>query len=94
MVVGPRLGQAREATELLAKVLAKRDLPRVIDADGLNLLAAAGVERHLREGCGPLILTPHPGELARLCGLTAAEVQADRVGLALDNATAWGVIQS
>lgn len=92
MVVGPGLGQAREATELLAKVLAKRDLPRVIDADGLNLLAAAGVERHLREGCGPLILTPHPGELARLCGLTAAEVQADRVGLALEKAKAWGVI--
>jgi len=37
-------------------------------------------------------LTPHPGELARLCGLTAAEVQADRVGLALEKAKAWGVI--
>ena len=39
-----------------------------------------------------MILTPHPGELARLCGLTVAEVQADRIGLAAAQAAAWGVV--
>lgn len=93
MVIGPGLGLTGEAPEMLAKVLARRDLPRVIDADGLNLLAATGADHRLRDSsCGPLILTPHPGEMARLCGLTADAVQADRVNLAIEKARTWGVI--
>ena len=64
--------------------------PVVLDADGLN--AAAGGAFSLNTGGGPLILTPHPGEMARLCGLTPAQVNADRPALAARMAREWGCI--
>lgn len=65
-------------------------VPLVLDADGLNCVAAApGILRELR--C-PAVLTPHPGEMARLCGLTVAQVQADRRGAALAFARKYGVV--
>ena len=59
----------------------------VVDADGLNALAAqkSWPERF----DGPVVLTPHPGEFARLTGLTVAEVQADRIALARQYARIW-----
>jgi NAD(P)H-hydrate epimerase len=60
----------------------------VLDADALNALADApeGVA-----GLGiPLLLTPHPGEMARLCRISTAEVQDDRIGLAAAKAREWG----
>lgn len=62
--------------------------PLVVDADGLNILAGlADWPARLPPGT---VLTPHPGEMARLCGLTAAEIQADRIGTARRYAQAWG----
>ena len=69
--IGPGLGQSDWAMSLFAKALQSR-LPLVVDADALNLLAH---ERQYRENW---VLTPHPGEAARLLGLTTTEVQADR----------------
>lgn len=54
----------------------------VIDADGLNCLA--GNLSVLKQAAAPVILTPHPGEMARLCGKTAAAIQADRIWFASD----------
>ena len=71
VAVGPGLGQSDWAIPLLARVLQSR-LPLVVDADALNLLA---FEPQRRENW---VLTPHPGEAARLLGMTSAEVQADR----------------
>ena len=68
---GPGLGQSEWARELYA-VVSELQTPAVWDADALNLLA----ERPQR--LPQRIITPHPGEAARLLGLTAAEVQADR----------------
>ena len=62
----------------------------VIDADGLKLLAKLpGWQRQLQPQS---ILTPHPGEMALLCGLTVAEIQADRLGLAQNFAREWGQV--
>jgi hydroxyethylthiazole kinase-like uncharacterized protein yjeF len=75
VVIGPGLGQSDNALAMLQTVLAAR-LPTVLDADALNLLAA---NQALQADCGPhLLITPHPGEAARLLGLTAAGIEADR----------------
>lgn len=71
IAVGPGLGRSRWALELFGRAL-DRPGPLVVDADALNLLAQAPVRRD------DWILTPHPGEAARLLGITTAEVQEDR----------------
>ncbi|KAI2691850.1 NAD(P)H-hydrate dehydratase [Pseudomonas sp. TNT3] len=72
LVVGPGLGQASWGRSLLSAA-ANAPLPQVWDADALNMLAEAQVS--LPKGC---VITPHPGEAARLLGITTAQVQADR----------------
>ena len=72
VVLGPGLGQSAWARAVWERVLAS-DLPLVLDADGLNLLAEDGRTR------GRWILTPHPGEAARLLETSTREIQADRV---------------
>jgi len=74
IVVGPGLGQDSWARQLLEQVLAT-DLPLVVDADALNLLATMGESQNRRNNW---IMTPHPGEAAKLLQSTAAEIQADR----------------
>lgn len=75
LVVGPGLGQSPWSEQLL-QVAAASGKPMVLDADGLNLLAGSEAvgQRH-RDNW---VLTPHPGEAARLLGISNAEVQADR----------------
>jgi NAD(P)H-hydrate epimerase len=77
LVVGPGLGQASWGRALLSSA-ANAALPQVWDADALNLLASGLVE--LPKDC---VITPHPGEAARLLGISTAEVQADRPAAAL-----------
>ncbi|MEB0046423.1 MULTISPECIES: NAD(P)H-hydrate dehydratase [unclassified Pseudomonas] len=72
LVVGPGLGQAGWGRSLLSAA-ANAALPQVWDADALNLLASEHVS--LPKDC---VITPHPGEAARLLGISTAEVQADR----------------
>ena len=69
------MGTDREARDRLAAVLAT-DVPVLVDADGLTLLAA---ERGLLDRAAPTLLTPHAGELARLLGADPADVQARRL---------------
>ena len=72
LVVGPGLGQAAWGRSLLSAA-AQAKMPQVWDADALNLLSNAGFE--LASGS---VLTPHPGEAARLLGISTEQVQADR----------------
>ena len=72
LVIGPGLGQASWGRALLSAA-ANAPLPQVWDADALNLLASGFVQ--LPKDC---VITPHPGEAARLLGISTAEVQADR----------------
>jgi len=83
IVIGPGLGRSAWAQSLLAVVLEARQ-PRVIDADALNLLA--GVPAPVAHQ----VLTPHPGEAARLLALSAAAVQADRFTAARSIAERYG----
>jgi NAD(P)H-hydrate epimerase len=77
LVVGPGLGTAPATVELVRWLVASAPVPMVLDADGLN--AIAGDVGVLRDAAGPRLLTPHPGEMARLTGLTTGDVQARRI---------------
>jgi hydroxyethylthiazole kinase-like uncharacterized protein yjeF len=82
-VIGCGLGTGSDAHRHLQAALG-RDEPCVIDADALNLLATdAALREQLAAARAPRVLTPHPLEAARLLGLDAIAVQADRVGAAL-----------
>lgn len=86
VVLGPGLGTDSWAQQLLDQVLAY-DAPRILDADALNLLAAAPQPRPL----GPAtVITPHPAEAARLLGCATAAVQADRLAAARRLAERFG----
>jgi NAD(P)H-hydrate epimerase len=89
LVVGPGIPRGPETGALLRSLLAGVRLPAVLDADALNAL---GPQPDLQALLAPVVLTPHPGEMARLCGCTVDEVQADRVGLAAGRARAWGAV--
>jgi len=87
IAIGPGLGQGAGASELLAAVLRAWTGPLVPDADALNLLAAHPEAAETEHGAW--ILTPHPGEMARLAAVPIAEVEADRVGFASRLAARW-----
>ncbi|MBU0610189.1 MAG: NAD(P)H-hydrate dehydratase, partial [Armatimonadetes bacterium] len=80
VALGPGLSRQGQVAELVEALVREVQAPLVLDADGLN--AVAGRARLLRDRSAPLILTPHPGEMARLLDLAIEEVQADRLGLA------------
>lgn len=83
LAIGPGLGQSAAAVDLLRRAV-EAPLPLVVDADGLNLLAAHPVlMKRLAARAAPTVLTPHPAEAARLLGTTTEAVQADRVATAL-----------
>jgi hydroxyethylthiazole kinase-like uncharacterized protein yjeF len=79
VVIGPGLGKSDSATRWVADVLAL-GVPAVVDADALNLLV--GVVETLAKAQGPIVITPHPGEAARLLGITTQEIEADRLSAA------------
>jgi hydroxyethylthiazole kinase-like uncharacterized protein yjeF len=84
VAVGPGLGRARETEELVRRFVSSCPQPLVLDADGLN--AFEGRLDELARRGAPTILTPHPGELARLLGVDAAAIQADRLAAAREAA--------
>ncbi|MBZ5682558.1 MAG: NAD(P)H-hydrate dehydratase [Acidobacteriia bacterium] len=80
LAIGPGISRHPETAALVRTLVGKCQVPAVIDADGLNAF-----EGHVRELTGKgrsLIITPHPGEMARLVGCTTADVQKDRLGVA------------
>ncbi|NDJ33184.1 MAG: NAD(P)H-hydrate dehydratase [Chloroflexi bacterium] len=94
LLLGPGIGQSEPTAAFLRDLLAETELiehaPLVIDADGLNLLAAQDAWwEQLPEHT---VLTPHPGEMARLARLDTAVVQADRIGVAQRSAAKWGCV--
>jgi NAD(P)H-hydrate epimerase len=83
LAVGPGLGTVPETAELIRAVINKYPLPLVLDADGLNAFAGCmSTFRTATRPPGATVLTPHPGEMARLTGLKTAEIQARRVEVA------------
>lgn len=80
LLFGPGIGVSEGSRNMMRWLLRHLDIPWVIDADGLNNLALE-IDR-LRGAKVPPVLTPHPGEMARLVGKSAVEVNADRVRIA------------
>jgi len=85
VAIGPGLSQRGEASAFARELVTSTKLPMVVDADALN--AFAGRASELNGEGRVLVLTPHPGEIARLLGISVKEVEADRVGLARRFAT-------
>jgi hydroxyethylthiazole kinase-like uncharacterized protein yjeF len=80
LAVGPGIGTARETAELVRTVVNRYPIPVVLDADGLN--AFTGCAASLRTEGLIRVLTPHPGEMARLTGKTTTEILARRIDVA------------
>ena len=97
VVIGPGLSKSREAVMLVREVLLGEEKPLIIDADGLNLISENEVlnclaQKRGREGKAPLIFTPHPGELVRLCGVGMEEYKANRLALLQQAKERYGAV--
>lgn len=89
LLFGCGVGVSDDTGKLLKSILENTQIPTVIDADGINLLADS-IE--LLKNCkAPVILTPHPGEMARLCKRSVAEIEASRVEFARNFAVTHGI---
>jgi NAD(P)H-hydrate epimerase len=90
LALGPGLGQAPGTREFIRQLVDRATMPLVIDADGLNAFAVDPERLAGREG-RDVIITPHPGEMARLVGMSTDEVQASRLEIARNFAVAHHV---
>lgn len=90
LALGPGLGTQPETSEFVRRLVAETSLPLVLDADGLNAFAEQRDLLRAPEG-RTIVLTPHPGEMARLLGISVKEVEADRLTLARNFATSRNV---
>ncbi|HEX5038173.1 MAG TPA: NAD(P)H-hydrate dehydratase, partial [bacterium] len=88
VAIGPGLGVNADTKALVKNAVLKLDAPLVLDADALNALSVADLKKRKH----PAILTPHPGEMSRLTGLSTAKIQKDRLGVARDFAVANRVV--
>ncbi len=77
MLIGCGLGTSDDAAKLIRRTLEITNIPTVVDADGINIVSKSiNLIRNIK---APLILTPHPKEMARLCGTTAEDIESNRV---------------
>lgn len=90
LAIGPGLSTHKSTQQFVQAVIRRRTRPALIDADGLNCLAPWPDDLHGRDV--PLVLTPHPGEMARLTGLSNREVLQNRVGVTRDFALKHSLI--
>lgn len=90
VAIGPGLSRNPETSELIRRVLRESGKPMVVDADGLNALEGDPSPIISREG--PTVITPHPGEMGRICGIPTRDIQMDRIGVATGFASKWGVV--
>ncbi len=96
VAAGPGIGVSAESLALVDWLIREASAPKrplLLDADALNAIAEAGAEM-VRAARGPIVITPHPGEAARLLRITPAEINADRIGAArkLAELTGAGVL--
>ena len=89
LVMGCGLGQSESVTKVVETLLFAAKCPIVLDADGLNAIAKN--PNVLKEIEAPIVVTPHPGEMARLCNVSVEEVELSRVDVAKAFAEEYGV---
>jgi len=90
IAIGPGLSSRKEIKELVKMIILQLDIPLVLDADGINVLT--GELSLLNKYRASLIMTPHPGEMGRLLGISTEEVQKDRIKAAVTLARKTGAI--
>ena len=84
LVIGPGIIPNADTVELLSSLIENSPVPLVVDAGGLDAIAVnSGV---LKKARAPIIMTPHPGEMARILGANVEDVQNNRIGIARDYA--------
>ncbi len=91
IAIGPGMGQSKRVSNFLSELLdgIPADTPVVFDADALTILSQ--MPEWWTRLRGPVVVTPHPGEMARLCGISVEDVQLAREGVAAEKAKEWGV---
>ncbi|MBE6819826.1 MAG: NAD(P)H-hydrate dehydratase [Ruminococcaceae bacterium] len=89
VLIGCGLGFNKDTTTLVHNLIKEIKSPIILDADGINALST-NIDI-LKEAQAPVILTPHPGEMSRLCGKTVADIIANPIGTANDFAKKHGV---
>ena len=90
VVLGPGISQHPDTAAFALEFVRRCPAPTLVDADGLNALSTD--PGALEAAAGPRVLTPHPGEMARLIGRGSEEVQRDREGVALEFAERYGCV--
>ncbi len=88
LTIGPGLGQSEEINQIIKELILTIDKPLIIDADGLNAIKDVDI---LKERRYPLILTPHPGEMARLINKSIKEVTTNPIAVATNFASKYQV---
>lgn len=89
VLIGCGLGFNKDTTNLVHNLIKEIKVPMIIDADGINALST-NIDI-LKEAQAPIILTPHPGEMSRICGKSVAEIIANPIAVAYDFAKKYGV---
>ena len=89
VLYGCGIGQSDDNTEVLKAVIKNAKSPIIIDADGINLLSRN--INIIKQITVPVVLTPHPGEMSRLCGKGIAEIEGSRVNTAVEFSREYGV---
>lgn len=90
VAIGPGISQNRETQGLVRNLIGKIEKPMVLDADGINALA--GHVEILKKTTSQLVLTPHPGEMARLAGIDAEKIQENRKDIALNFSHQYNIV--
>ena len=90
IAIGPGLSTCEEIRELVKGIIKYSNIPMVLDADALNVLAEE--LDILKSKNAPIIITPHPGEMARLIDMNTYEIQKQRITTTVKMATQWDVI--
>jgi NAD(P)H-hydrate epimerase len=90
LALGPGLSSQPEVVDMIKELLPSIRVPCVIDADGLNALT--GEVDILRKIQAPVVITPHPGEMARLMDVTTKQIQGERLTITRKAATVWNVV--
>jgi ADP-dependent NAD(P)H-hydrate dehydratase / NAD(P)H-hydrate epimerase len=96
LLAGPGLGQSEAAANLVKKIIFSNrhhKLRIILDADALNILAKEGAAEEVWQRItGDVILTPHPGEMSRMIGITVEKIQSNRIGTASRKAAEWNKV--
>jgi hydroxyethylthiazole kinase-like uncharacterized protein yjeF len=90
LAVGPGIGTYHETRDLIFRLISKLDKPAVFDADALNNLAKDISQ--LKGHPAPIVISPHPGEMARLTGKSIPDIQKDRINTALSFAQEYNLV--